>query len=99
MVDESRPAIFPAASNAPTGLIRIDGSAKPAYDALRGLIKGLWWLPPTTMVTDDAGTLRFNGFLGAYTVASSGAEATFELETPGPAAIDVILEGRADRPI
>ena len=39
--------------HAPTGLIRADGTRKPAFDALRGLIRGDWWLPPTPMVTDE----------------------------------------------
>ena len=84
--------------NAPTGLIRIDGSRKPAFDALHGLIKGDWWLPPTPMVTDDTGTFRFNGFLGEYALSSGADEATFRLETTGTAAIDVRLGDRAIRP-
>ncbi len=32
--------------NAPAGLIRKDGSTKPAYDELLKRIKGEWWLPP-----------------------------------------------------
>ncbi|WP_204304946.1 hypothetical protein, partial [Stenotrophomonas maltophilia] len=32
---------------APSGLLRADGSRKPAFDALHGLIRGEWWLEPT----------------------------------------------------
>ena len=42
--------------HAPTGLVRADGSRKPAYDALHRLVRGDWWLPPTTLVTGDDGT-------------------------------------------
>ena len=83
--------------NAPTGLIRVDGSSKPAYAALQRLVKGDWWLPPTTMVTDDVGTLRFSGFLGDYGLSSGADEATFRLETTGARAIDVRLGDRASQ--
>jgi len=56
--------------NAPTGLIRADGSTKPSFDALRGLIKGEWWLPPTHLRTDSAGRVRFSGWLGEYAVTA-----------------------------
>jgi GH35 family endo-1,4-beta-xylanase len=52
---------------APVGLLRADGSRKPAYDALAGLIKGEWWLPPTEMRTDADGTVTVRGFFGDYT--------------------------------
>ncbi len=84
--------------HAPTGLLRMDGSRKPAFDALRGLIKGDCWLPPTRMVTDASGALRFNGFLGNYALSSNGETATFRLETPGPTATDVRLGDRVSRP-
>ena len=77
--------------NAPTGLVRIDGSAKPAYDALRGLIKGDWWLPPTRMTTDATGRLRFGGFLGEYEVALAGRSATVQLDRPGPLRMEAVL--------
>ena len=78
--------------NAPTGLVRIDGSRKPAFDALHRLVKGDWWLPPTAMVTGDDGTLRFNGFLGDYVLSSGGVDASFRLDRPGAAAIGLRLE-------
>jgi hypothetical protein len=48
--------------------VRLDGSPKPAYEALLGLVKGEWWLEPTPMVTDAQGELSFSGFLGDYEV-------------------------------
>ena len=58
--------------NAPTGLIRADGSTKPSFEALRGLIKGEWWLPPTRLRSDAAGRIRFSGWTGDYEVARTG---------------------------
>jgi GH35 family endo-1,4-beta-xylanase len=54
---------------APVGLLRADGSRKPSYDALHGLIKGEWWRPPTEMRTGADGTLTVRGFFGDYTAA------------------------------
>jgi endo-1,4-beta-xylanase len=76
---------------APGGFVRVDGSLKPAYHALHSLIKGEWWLPPTTLVTDEAGRVRFTGFLGDYQVTAAGAEAAFTLDKPGEAAVDASL--------
>src|SRR4051812_13197420 len=64
---------------APAGLVRADGSTKPAYDALRRLIKGEWWLAPTTMTTDAAGALGFNGFFGGYELTCGGVSRRFDL--------------------
>ncbi len=76
---------------APGGFVRVDGSLKPSYHALHSLIKGEWWLPPTTLVTDEAGRVRFTGFLGDYRVTAGGAEAAFTLDKPGEAAVDASL--------
>lgn len=69
---------------APAGLLRADGSRKPAYDALRDLVRGEWWLPPTRMRTDAEGAIRVAGFLGDYRVTAGGREAAFAIERPGP---------------
>ena len=39
--------------NAPAGLIRKDGSGKPAYEELMKSIKGEWWVPATRIQTDN----------------------------------------------
>lgn len=64
---------------APAGLIRKDGSRKPAYDALEALVKGEWWLPPTSMRTGADGTLTVEGFFGDYTVSSADRTASFAI--------------------
>jgi endo-1,4-beta-xylanase len=64
---------------APVGLIRADGSTKPSYDALHSLIKGEWWLPPTTMRTDADGRLEVTGFFGDYTASTRGETTAFSI--------------------
>jgi endo-1,4-beta-xylanase len=76
---------------APSGLIRKDQSAKPAYDALSNLIKRDWWLPPTKISTDEKGQFHFHGFLGEYTLSSAGKEKSFQLNKNGDAKIEVRL--------
>jgi endo-1,4-beta-xylanase len=76
---------------APGGFLRADGSRKPSYDALHGLIKGDWWLPPTTLVTDARGRVRFRGFLGSYEVSAAGRTATVRLGAPGEVRLDAAL--------
>jgi endo-1,4-beta-xylanase len=78
--------------NAPTGLVRLDGSPKPAYDALLGLVKGEWWLAPTALTTDSEGRVRFDGFLGKYEISSEAGSATFRLERKGPTEVEVRLD-------
>lgn len=75
---------------APGGLVRKDGTPKPSYDVLRGLVKGEWWLPPTTMRTDEAGRVDVRGWLGDYTVRAAGSSAGFALDAGTPA-ISVVL--------
>jgi endo-1,4-beta-xylanase len=71
---------------APAGLVRRDGSPKPSYDALAGLIKGEWWLPPTERRTDANGVVAVRGFSGDYVVSAGGAEASFTVDRLHPTA-------------
>ena len=61
---------------APAGLVRRDGTPKPAYDALRQLVKDDWWLAPTTMRTDESGRVVVRGWAGDYDVSAQGATGT-----------------------
>jgi endo-1,4-beta-xylanase len=76
---------------APGGFVRKDGTPKPAYHALKKLVKGEWWLAPTTMTTDAEGRFRFNGFLGDYEVTAGGDRAAFKLDAAGAAEVKVRL--------
>ncbi|ETK32287.1 endo-1,4-beta-xylanase [Microbispora sp. ATCC PTA-5024] len=76
---------------APGGFVRADGTPKPSYEALHGLVRGEWWVPPTTTATDAEGRIRFSGFLGEYEVTVEGETATFRLEEPGAADVHVAL--------
>jgi hypothetical protein len=71
--------------------VRADATPKPSYDALRSLVKGEWWLAPTTMTTDDAGRVTVSGFLGEYEVSAPTGSATFELASPGTAIVEARL--------
>ncbi len=51
--------------NVPAGLVRKDMSNKPAYDALRQLIKEEW-TTNETLTTDAQGEVRFRAFQGDY---------------------------------
>ena len=64
---------------APIGLVRADGSPKPAYDALRDLVKGEWWVPPTTVRADADGAVAVSGFRGSYVARARGVEVEFRL--------------------
>lgn len=70
--------------NAPGGLLRLDGSPKPAYEALRGLVRGEWWLSPTSMQTDDDGALEVTGWFGDYEVRSGAGAASFRIAPGAP---------------
>ncbi len=76
---------------APSGLVRKDQSPKPAYEALFDLVKKQWWLPPTKMVTDGRGQLRFTGYLGEYTLSWAGKTKSFHLNERGGSSVELRL--------
>ena len=57
-----------------------------------GLVKGEWWLPPTTMRTAADGTVRFNGFLGEYAVSGAGRSTLVRLDQPGACRLEATLD-------
>lgn len=70
---------------APGGLVRADGTPKPAYDAMLELVKGEWWHAPTTMRTDERGQVEISGWLGTYEVSAGGASVSVPLDGGGSA--------------
>ena len=77
--------------NAPAGLLRKDGSSKPAYDELLKLVKGEWWISPTRLSTDINGQIRFSGFFGEYELAHAGFRKTFSVTRENAPAIEIHL--------
>lgn len=77
---------------APGGLIRLDGTPKPAYDRLHHLVNEEWGTPLTTLATDESGRLRFNGFLGDYRITHADADTEFTLDSPGLKEITIALD-------
>ena len=73
---------------APSGLIRADGTPKPAYQALKRLIHGEWETH-LNLMTDADGLLRMTGFKGSYLLRSGDQKATFLL---GQSASPTVLQ-------
>lgn len=65
---------------APIGLVRADGRPKPAYDALRRLVKEDWWLSPTSTITDEHGRVAVSGFSGDYLARVGDAATEFTID-------------------
>lgn len=89
--------------NAPGGLLRSDGSPKPAYDRLRSLVKGEWWLDTRAIRTDPDGRLTVSGFLGDYTArpahpgdapSATNDHGAFTLQIPGVTSVTLTLRRR-----
>lgn len=80
--------------HAPAGLIREDMSPKPAYEALKKLVKEDWWTRTTTTVGPE-GRVLFRGFLGDYGLHvkddESGRINLFSLEPKAELDIRIIV--------
>ena len=63
---------------APAGLVRLDGSHKPSYDAMK---QRIWqdWCTDVTLMTDEKGQCNLEGFRGEYQLSVDGSEAAFTL--------------------
>ncbi len=68
---------------APGGLVRADGTAKPAYHALRRLLREQWWVPRTALRTDAHGAVALQGLAGDYRVAVDGFSRDLSLAPGG----------------
>ncbi|MDA8440228.1 MAG: endo-1,4-beta-xylanase, partial [Propionibacterium sp.] len=71
---------------APGGLVRADGTPKPSYRALQGLVKDDWWLAPTRVRTDAEGRLGVTGFLGEYRVTVGARSGNLAIDATDGAA-------------
>ena len=63
---------------APAGLLRLDGSRKPAYEALKQRICSDWHTS-LELMTDENGCCEVKGFRGRYALACDGKTASFKL--------------------
>jgi hypothetical protein len=77
--------------NAPSGLIRRDGTSKLAYEELLKLVKGEWWTPPTKRTTNGQGEIRFSGCLGDYELRYQENQVPFSLTRENASAIEIHL--------
>ncbi|WP_407399063.1 endo-1,4-beta-xylanase [Treponema sp.] len=64
--------------NAPSGLIRRNGTVKPAYYTLKKLIKEKW-TTKGTVTTDENGYAQISGFKGEYIWSSGNNDGKFNL--------------------
>ncbi len=64
---------------APAGLVRLDGSHKPSYEALKQRVKHDWHTD-VTLQSDENGVVTLNGFRGEYEAECDGMKAKFVLD-------------------
>ena len=68
---------------APAGLLRLDGSRKPSYEALKQRIRSDWHTK-LELMTDENGCVEIEGFRGQYALVCDGIEASFTLSRECP---------------
>ena len=77
--------------NAPGGLIRKDGSNKPAYEELLKLVKSEWWISSFRRTTDNDGGIDFTGVLGEYELTYDRIRRPFAIARENGSAIEIQL--------
>lgn len=65
--------------HAPAGLVRVDGTPKPAYHALHDLIRREWWVPARTCRSDPDGRIGLAGFAGTYEITTARGSARVDI--------------------
>ncbi len=65
--------------HAPAGLLRVDGSRKPAYEALK---QRVWqdWATRADLHTDENGVVELEGVKGDYALTCEGGKVAFTLD-------------------
>ncbi|MBQ5770829.1 MAG: 1,4-beta-xylanase, partial [Clostridia bacterium] len=63
---------------APAGLVRLDGSRKPSYEALKKRVKHDWHTD-VTLMTDENGAVELTGFRGEYEAVCDDMKGRFTL--------------------
>lgn len=77
---------------APAGLLRVDGSPKPSYDALKALVHGEWWQHSAEVMPSAGGIVNVSGWGGDYVIdARNGESATVHVEAGATGAVEVVL--------
>ena len=76
--------------NAPSGVIRKDGSLKPSYYALQKLIKEEW-TTDVTLTTDENGLCTLEGFKGKYVASCGGKKGQVVLKAGSEGVAEVKL--------
>ena len=77
--------------NAPSGVIRKDGSLKPSYNTLHHLIKEEWHTE-NDLVTDENGFIQLEGFKGKYELTYNGKKGNFVLQSGEKSDCEVTVE-------
>lgn len=75
---------------APSGILRIDNSKKPAFHRLKELIKGEWWTD-IEVHTDENGFVTVEGFKGDYSLLLDNKSAVLSLTEDCAEAVTVTL--------
>jgi GH35 family endo-1,4-beta-xylanase len=75
---------------APSGILRIDNTRKPAFHRLKELIKGEWWTD-VEVHTDENGFVTVEGFKGDYSLLLDDKSASLSLTEDSTNAVTITL--------